>query len=92
MLRKPSLGVNPPRFIKTHLPALHNLLHFPLCLLIKSGASIACGDISRKVEIGRSEAGFDIIREGGRKANVDIVRKRYEVVPSVSSKVERWWR
>lgn len=64
ILRKPLLGVNPPRLIKIYSSAFHDILHFPLAMLIEAGARISGGNVRCQVKFIRCETGLNIIREG----------------------------
>ena len=63
VLGESRLGVHFPCLIKAHFSAPHNLLHFPLCLVVEPGARVACSNIGGKVKISGREAGFDVACE-----------------------------
>lgn len=67
---KYALHIDPPRFVESDTPSLHDDVHIPLGVLIQSSSRIARFDVLCKIEVGAVEACFGIAGKVGGNARV----------------------
>ena len=81
---KYALHIDPPRFVESDTPSLHDDIHIPLGVLIQSSSRIARFDVLCQIEVGAMKTCFGIAGKVGGDARVaNRFRRRYRVLMRV---------